>query len=1093
MKRPVSFITHVIPSCGLALFLALFLVAPGRSQQVTIGRIEQMPNNPSPYLMRDWKQVARGYDSLVFNPALSGQYLPLIRVYSNVVNYPGQSSFGLQSYVGASLGTGEGINCLPAVIGASLVGIDKSNQNGTNWVQMCQEWFNKANGENVYLNSAHSRTGNDWWYETMPNVFFYQLRGMYPAEGDFQNQFVIVADRWLAAVKAMGGSTTPWSLANVNHRAFNLMTMTPNNTSVPEPEAAGAIAWILYMAYVNTGNQEYRIGAELALESLLVFLTNPSYELQLPYGTYVAARMNAEMGTSYDVTKMMEWCFPDGNGTLRQWGAIVGNWGGYDCSGLIGEAGTANDYAFFMNGVEQAGALVPLVRYDDRYARAIGKWVLNVANASRLLYAAYLPENNQDSYQWAHQYDPGSTIAYEAMRQRNPLNAGIAPFATGDALEGSWAPTNLALYGSSHVGIFGGIIDTTNVPQVLRLDLLKTDYFHRVAYPTYLYFNPYGSDTSVTLDVGSGSHDVYNTVTKTFVRQGVTGTTSFSIPPNSAVVVVVVPAGGTMTYDVDKTLINGVVVDYRSGRTVGNYAPRIKSLAPDSSRIVTGGSVRLFCTATDRNGDSLGYTWSCSGGLLSGTGTLAKWTAPAATGVYTVTCLVNDGHGGQATATDTIQVVQKINAAPVILRFNAVPRKLNVGGSSTITCFATDANGDTLSFFWSAASGSLSGNGPTIQWTAPATAGNSVVVCRVDDGSGGTDVDSIGLEVRDLSVIPNGKLVAFYPFSGNADDASGYNHHGVANSVQSAADRFGNPGSAYDFNGSTSSIVVPNDTALNFRKAITVNFWMKTAAFYSDREQYVVSHGSWQNRWKFSISPNSNALRWTVKNTLGQVKDLDSESRLVLDSLYNVTGFYDGSDLEIHLNGQLDAFTGFSGLLNPTTVNVTIGQSLPGENRYGFNGLLDDIRIYDYGLSPQQIQSLYDVTTSIAVNKSDQVPTILQLLPNFPNPFNPTTRMKFHIPNPKSQNKGAKLEFGLWPAKSNDNTSGTGRSGGDLEFVSLTVYDVLGREVKTLVHEALKPGSYEVTFDATGLPSGVYFSTLQAGNARETRRMMLIR
>ncbi len=251
------------------------------AQQVSIPRIDLMPNIPSPYLMRNWRQVAMGYDSLVFNTSLTGRYLPLSRTYTATTNYPGQTSFGLQSYVGGSLGNGEGINCIPAVIGASLAGVDKSNQGGTNWVQMCQEWFNRANGENVYLNSAGSSTGDDWWYETMPNVFFYQLYDLYPGTSNFAGQFTTVADRWLAAVGAMGGKSTPWTLPNINHRAFNLMTMTPNDAGVVEPEAAGAIGWLLYQASGRA--TKYRIGAELAMEALLAYPSNPSYELQLPY------------------------------------------------------------------------------------------------------------------------------------------------------------------------------------------------------------------------------------------------------------------------------------------------------------------------------------------------------------------------------------------------------------------------------------------------------------------------------------------------------------------------------------------------------------------------------------------------------------------------------------------------------------------------------------------------------------------------------------------------------------------------------------------------------------------------------------------
>ena len=132
------------------------------------------------------------------------------------------------------------------------------------------------------------------------------------------------------------------------------MTMLPFNSGVEEPEAAGAIAWILYNAYLETGNEEYRIGAEWCLEFLNSLLTNPSYELQLPYGVYAAARMNAELGTTYNLDKMVNWCF--NVGPLRDWGAILKHWGGYDVDGLIGEVNGSNDYAFLMNTFEQVGA-----------------------------------------------------------------------------------------------------------------------------------------------------------------------------------------------------------------------------------------------------------------------------------------------------------------------------------------------------------------------------------------------------------------------------------------------------------------------------------------------------------------------------------------------------------------------------------------------------------------------------------------------------------------------------------------------------------------------------------------------------------------
>ncbi len=104
---------------------------------------------------------------------------------------------------------------------------------------------------------------------------------------------------------------------------------------------------------------------------------------------------------------------------------------------------------------------------------------------------------------------------------------------------------------------------------------------------------------------------------------------------------------------------------------------------------------------------------------------------------------------------------------------------------------------------------------------------------------------------------------------------------------------------------------------------------------------------------------------------------------------------------------------------------------------------------------------------SIFVGKeSEIVPANMYLAGNYPNPFNPYTVIKFGI------NSSAVLNS---------------------EPVRLLVYDMLGRKVRTLVNETLSPGSYEVTFDASGLPSGVYFCTLIRGNQRLSNRIVLLK
>jgi subtilisin-like proprotein convertase family protein len=90
-----------------------------------------------------------------------------------------------------------------------------------------------------------------------------------------------------------------------------------------------------------------------------------------------------------------------------------------------------------------------------------------------------------------------------------------------------------------------------------------------------------------------------------------------------------------------------------------------------------------------------------------------------------------------------------------------------------------------------------------------------------------------------------------------------------------------------------------------------------------------------------------------------------------------------------------------------------------------------------------------------------EIPNYYFLNQNYPNPFNPVTNIKFGIPE-----------------------------SGDVRIV---VYDVLGREVKTLMNEFKNPGTYEVQFDATELASGIYFYSLQTFRGIETKKMLIVK
>ncbi len=558
------------------LAMATPITAPAE-QQNQIDRVELAPNLPEPYCMRDWKAVATGYDQLAFDLNTQGEHLPLIWLDDNHINI-NSTGFGIATYVGdyrtineiKGARVYESIATMGSVLGATLIGIDKT-LGEYNWVQMCEAFYCTANEEYLVLNKPVDRSGSSFWYETFPHIMFYSLAERYPGTGQMDAIVDATAKRWYEACVVL---TDNGKHPDFNHTAFNFSTMQPvDNGLWREPGSAGSIGWIQYMAYrraIAAGDvdaQQHLDAADWCMQFLDSWPTNPYYEVQLLFGAYTAARMNAELDRDYDLHKLLNWCF-DRSVARQDMVMIAERWGDHDVHGLMGsrrqdERG-AGGYAFAMNTFITAWPIVPIARYDDRYARAIGKWTLNAANAARLFYANEHPADRQSCPDW--QGDPDSVIAYEGIRNRwHADRPDEVLFAAGDPLTEDWGPieTDFGLYGSAFSGVFGAIIAPTNDEKILRLDLLATDFYRQPAYPTYLYFNPYASEKTVQVEVGREPRDVYDSVANRFIRRDVSGLIEITIAPDSAVVIVLTPASGAVTRDGRRTLVEGVVVDYR--------------------------------------------------------------------------------------------------------------------------------------------------------------------------------------------------------------------------------------------------------------------------------------------------------------------------------------------------------------------------------------------------------------------------------------------------------------------------------------------------------------------------------------------------
>ncbi|MFQ5568761.1 MAG: DUF5074 domain-containing protein [Rhodothermales bacterium] len=121
----------------------------------------------------------------------------------------------------------------------------------------------------------------------------------------------------------------------------------------------------------------------------------------------------------------------------------------------------------------------------------------------------------------------------------------------------------------------------------------------------------------------------------------------------------------------------------------------------------------------------------------------------------------------------------------------------------------------------------------------------------------------------------------------------------------------------------------------------------------------------------------------------------------------------------------------------------------------------DEVGRFDAGIAPAHLALSTGETATAVESVAEAMPERFRLLGNYPNPFNPATTVPFEL----------------------------ARSG----HVTLTILDVLGREVATLVNEALPPGRYESTWDAGSLAGGVYLSRLAVDGRSTTRRLVLIK
>ena len=215
-------------------------------------------------------------------------------------------------------------------------------------------------------------------------------------------------------------------------------------------------------------------------------------------------------------------------------------------------------------------------------------------------------------------------------------------------------------------------------------------------------------------------------------------------------------------------------------------------------------------------------------------------------------------------------------------------------------------------------------------------------------------------------------LVGYWPFCGNANDESGNGNDGAVNGATLAEDRFGNAGSAYSFDGLDDYIIANASTSLDASSysEITLSAWVNTVEFSpTGSASKIITHTSidGSNGQQYALSVQHDSALYFLAGT-GQFEANGinvSSAVLFTNQWQHAIMTYDGESVRFYINGNL-VFTKQESDNFPTSPTGALVFSSIQSSQYNrlYNGLLDDIAIYNRALTPEEVTQLYAVQST---------------------------------------------------------------------------------------------------------------------------------
>ncbi len=229
----------------------------------------------------------------------------------------------------------------------------------------------------------------------------------------------------------------------------------------------------------------------------------------------------------------------------------------------------------------------------------------------------------------------------------------------------------------------------------------------------------------------------------------------------------------------------------------------------------------------------------------------------------------------------------------------------------------------------------------------------------------------------------NAGLVAYYPFNGNANDESGNNNNATTVKATFIPDRFGKPNSACYFNGKNNYIRIPDDASLHFKKGFSISAWVMVKGFYEGtchgnriimkgstdylNGNYMLTfddNHSTKGGNCYTNDPDKKRQSFYAPNAAPITNDY-----IVTDKWYSLTYTYDGSNALFYVDCKLQGKGTISNYNFSNNYDLFFGKMDNSQYPYWFNGLLDEVRMYNRALNKDEILALCS-------NKPIQAPDI---------------------------------------------------------------------------------------------------------------------